>query len=762
MPESDVVNEASGTKKNSSNVLSAALNHHAAGRLAIAEQLYHKILSTEPDDAIALNHAGLLQIQKGKAKAGIVLIRKATELKPDYADAFGNLGVGLRRLGLREEAIAAYRRAIELKKNSAALYANLGDVFREAGRMNEAVEACQRAVVLNPNDSSIRNSLGLALHYADHYAAAVEEYRQALVLNPKNPETLCNLGAALKLLNRLDEALDACRQAVALKPNYVQALCNMGAILVDLGKPNDAISIFQRAFMLDPECAEAHSNLGNVLRDAGRIREAIDHYLRAVARKPNFAQAHFNFGMALLQTGNFEQGWAHYEWRWGVKDLARELSPVPRNYPQPKWNGEHLDGKSILVYSEQGLGDTLQFVRYLPLLERYGGNTKLRIPRSLAGILRGLSGKFEISTEEETLPEFDVHCALLSLPHKMRTTLSAVPAQVPYLQSEPERITSWKQRLPTTGFRVGISWQGNPNRPGDDKRSIPLRHFAAIAGVPDIQLICIQKQTGLTQLEELPAGMQLTLFGAELDAGPDAFIDTAAVMANLDLIITSDTAIAHLAGALGRPTWLLLQRVPDWRWMLERDDSPWYPTMRLFRQKEAGNWDEVFNRVAVELTKAVGGDRSALLPSSASLLHAPASDMPVIPISVGELLDKITILELKAARISDPKKLAHVQRELSLLRSAQGSDAHTNPMFRVFVSELTEINSELWDIENGLRKCEQENNFGAHFVNLARTVYQMNDRRAALKRAINLATGSSIIEEKMHSSSEPSQRNLSN
>jgi hypothetical protein len=355
--------------------------------------------------------------------------------------------------------------------------------------------------------------------------------------------------------------------------------------------------------------------------------------------------------------------------------------------------------------------------------------------------------------EGEQPPAFEFHLPLMSVPFVRGTTIASIPADVPYLAADPARVERWSKKLPRDTFKVGIVWQGNPNPNIDNGRSIPLRTFAPLSAIPGVRLISLQKNKGVEQLAGLPAGMNVETLGDDFDAGPDAFLDSAAVMMNLDLIVTSDTAMAHLAGALGRPVWIALKHVSDWRYMMERADTPWYPTARLFRQNRRDDWDDVFARIASELSRVASMGKDRMQDSHPV---APASEdvaprgVVSAPISFGELIDKIVILEIKAAKIQDAGKLVHIRNELALLTAARAVFPLSDTDIGDLKVELKWANEALWEIEDRIRDCERAQNFGPEFIALARSVYKTNDRRAAIKRQINDLAGSTIVEEKSY------------
>ena len=418
--------------------------------------------------------------------------------------------------------------------------------------------------------------------------------RRAIAVEPNNAEAHNDLGNALNEKGQLDEAIAAYRQAVALDPNFSEAHNNLGVVRFQ-GKLDEAIASYGRAIALSPNFAEAHNNLGTGLQEKGQLDEAIAAYRRAIAYKPNYAESHSNLAKALLLCGDFKEGWQEYEWRWKVQGF-----PSPkRGFSQALWDGGELRGRAILLHAEQGLGDTIQFVRYLPLVVQRGGKIIVECQSELQRLFRGMAGDYEIVAFGQPLPAFDFHCPLPSLPHALGTTLADIPQNVPYLSAEPTLVEVWRRTLGASNgeLKVGLAWAGNPRFESDGTRSLNLRQLTPLAGARGVKFYSLQKGAAGEQAKNPPVGLELVDLGPKLND----FADTAAVMSLLDLIITTDTSVPHLAGALARPVWAMLQFVPDFRWLLEREDSPWYPTMRLFRQRSAGDWDGVIGRVAESL-----------------------------------------------------------------------------------------------------------------------------------------------------------------
>jgi len=680
--------------------LDLALQHHNAGELTKAERIYQQILQSEPNQPDALNLLGVIAHQVGKHDSAVELITKAIDIKPDFAEAHSNLGNALQQLGRLDEAVAHLSKAIDIKPDLAEAHSNLGNALQDLGRLDEAIA---------------------------HFSKAID-------IKPDFVEAQYNLGNALKKLGQLDEAIAHFSKAIDIKPDFAEAHSNLGNTLQELGQLDEAIAHHRKAIDIEPDFAEAHSNLGNVLMHLGRLDEAIALHRKAIALKPDFADAYYNRGLTFLLMGDFPAGWADYEHRWDRK----KAPPRMLNAPYPAWNGEDIRGKPIIVYEEQGLGDIIQFSRYLNLLSSLGADVTFLVRSSMHRLLQAVATNHRLTDKIPDGETFDFQCALMSLPSAFRTTLSAVPSDIPYLVPEAPLVANWQQRIGHQGLKIGICWQGNPASDVEFGRSAPLRCFHPIGAIPDVRLISLQKTHGLDQLTDLPAGMTVETLGDDFDSGADAFIDTAAIMSTLDLIITSDTSVAHLAGALGCPVWVVLKHVPDWRWMLDRSDSPWYPTMTLYRQDNRDDWGSVFDQVAVDVAQFNGATASE------------ASVLLQIPGSIGELFDKITILEIKAARINDPEKVRHVAHELDLLRALEVQYRPLNDDQAHLIAELKCANEELWDIEDAIRVCERRHDFSADFISLARSVYNTNDRRAAIKKQINMLYGSDIVEEKSY------------
>ncbi len=407
----------------------------------------------------------------------------------------------------------------------------------------------------------------------------------------------------LNELGQSDEAVDHYFRALEVKPDHFLAINNLGIVRADSDNGTDAAAWFREAVRLKPDYAGAFNNLGSVLRDQRKLPESVAAYQEAIRLQPDFAEAHRNLGMVWLLQGDLENGWPAYEWRRKVKRLAYET------FSQPLWDGSLLAGKTILLHAEQGLGDTLQFIRFAALVKEHGGNVVLECPAELVRLVRNCPGVDQIAPQGSPRPGFDVQAPLLSLPYILRTTPANIPSSVPYLSVAAEIIERWRQEIAgaacDASLKVGIVWQGNPRlaqpecRAADRRRSVPLAHFEALASVPGVRLFSLQKEHGTEQLVALKDRLGIIDLGARLAD----FTDTAAAMMNLDLLVSADTAPLHLAGALGRPVWAVLPYSGCWRWFHDREDSPWYPSVKLYRQRQPGDWQEVFARIARDLSK---------------------------------------------------------------------------------------------------------------------------------------------------------------
>jgi tetratricopeptide (TPR) repeat protein len=565
----------------------------ALGRAEDALESYSRAIALKPDYAQAYNNRGTILSDRMRKMDAIADFDRAIALSPGYIKALNNRGAALTDLERLDEALKDHDRAIALAPGEAPSHVQRAGVLMRLGRRREALESYDRAIALNPALAEAHDGRGTVLILLQRPEEALESCERALALNPGSANFHNNRGSALAALDRPGEALAAHEKALSLDPNSATAMSNRGAALSRLDRLEEGLESVDRALALQPGLAQAHINRGNFLADLKRYGDALESFERAASLNPGSADAHFGRSTMLLLTGRFEEGWPPYEWR--KKRVGEAFNAQGR----PAWTGKgEIAGKTIFVEAEQGYGDTIQFSRYVPMVADLGARVILTAREGQMRLLKGLDPRVEVVPAASPPAMFDYHVALVSLPMAFGTTLANIPARLPYLQADAGAAEKWRRRIGTQGFKIGVSWQGSAYSGG---RSFPLAALAAIAKRPDVRLLGLQKGAGSEQLGTLPAGMTVETLGPEYDAGD--FAETAAVIEALDLVISCDTAIAHLAGALARPTWVALRDAADWRWLQERGDSPWYPGMRLFRQAARGDWAGVFAGMAAELDR---------------------------------------------------------------------------------------------------------------------------------------------------------------
>jgi tetratricopeptide (TPR) repeat protein len=519
--------------------------------------------------------------------------------------------VELHRRGDIESAEQLYRQILRLQPRHAGALHLLGSIHLQRGKAAEALVACEVALAINPSNAGAQQTQGDALHDLERHVEAIEAYDRCLALAPGNFVAWSNRGSALLRSRRFEEAVASYERALALRKEFANPYLNRGAALQELGRFEAALESFDRAIALDRNLAAAHANRGCTLDCLGRPQEALASCERAIALQPDYAAAHLNRGMTLLRIGRFPEGWAEYEWRWRQTQSA--LHRGRRQSSAPLWLGrEPLAGKTILLHAEQGYGDTLQFCRYARLVCERGAKVVLEVHPALKRVLSGLEGVAEVISRGEPARDVDFQCPLMSLPLAFGTTLETIPAAQRYLTAEPELVARWRARLQERrGFRVGLVWSGGfrPNEPeywsANARRNIEPQRLLELEH-PRIEYVSLQKgQPAEAEPQELRPGSPGALRLVDRTRELADFAETAALIENLDLVVSVDTATAHLAAAMGKPTWILSRFDGCWRWMLSRADSPWYPSVRLFRQQAPGTWDEVVRQVRDELFRLV-------------------------------------------------------------------------------------------------------------------------------------------------------------
>ncbi len=560
-------------------LLAQAKAHHRAGQLREAEQLYRQILATDSNHVETLCLLGNVCDALGNPQEAADRLRQAVRLQGDNAETQNYLGAVLAEQNLLDEAIIHFQQACRLRPDSVPTANNLRNAL--AARHNA-------------------QGLALAAEGKPEHAAAC--YRQALAEHPDYGPALINLGNVLKEQGTVDEAVTCYRRVLQLAPDSAEAHHNLGLVAKDRGSYDEAATHYRQALALKPDSITAHYGLGLVLVLQNKLTEAEACYRSALAFAPGDANAHFGLACVLLALGRFAEGWPHYEWR--PKRDGLEATPSG----QPRWTGSPLAGRTILLRGEQGFGDALQFIRYADLLKRQGGRVIVECRRQLSRLLATCPGVDAVVDRGQSLPSFDVYAPLASVPGIVGTSPDNLPCEVPYLAPDARLVAEWRQELNRdggweSGLKIGIAWQGNPEHDGDRYRSFPLARLEPVARLSGARLVSLQMGAGREQLGQFAAAWPITDLGDRLGD----FYNAAAIVGNLDLVITCDSAPAHLAGALGVKVWLALAYSSDWRWMLARTNSPWYPTMRLFRQASPGDWHGVFQQIeaaAAELARA--------------------------------------------------------------------------------------------------------------------------------------------------------------
>ncbi len=619
----DVRSNPPDRKMQIGNWLRLAAQHESQQRLSDAATAYRLVVDADPAHFKAHYRLALVLQQNQQLEQAVSCFQKALEIRPDSPDVLNDLGCALWSLKRFEEAARVYQDVLKARPQSPAVHNNLGCVLRALGRHPEAIASYTKALAINPNVADFHNNLGCALKANAQHTAALESYRRA----------------------------------VAIKPDFADALSNLGTLLLEQDHFEEAIANHRQAIRIQPGNYKMHHNLGAAYCRSGRFDEAAASYDEALRLEPGVPEMQFNRGVARLSLGQLAEGWDDFECR------LQSDKHVKRTFAQPSWDGSDLEGRTILLHAEQGLGDTIQFIRFLPLVRQQGAKIIVEIQPALVRIFQESQINGIIAQGDSPGP-FDVQAPLMSLPKIFRTTLDAIPATVPYLRANPKLVDGWKNRLAgMSGLKVGIHWQGSRTYEGDRWRSIPLCHFAPLARMPGVHLINLQQYHGTEQIASESDRVPLIHLGADVDKTAGPFMDTAAIVQNLDLVITSDTAMAHLAGALGAQVWLCLAYVADWRWLCDREDSPWYPTIRLFRQQHFGDWPELFERLAASLV--IERDR---IPSNLQSLPSPDARVPQLQVANG---NKSAGNSQPIARVIDPHDPQSFYR-LGLKRHADG------------------------------------------------------------------------------------------
>ncbi len=556
---------------NTRELLQAALQAHQGGKPQDAERLYRQVLSVEPRNPDALHLLGLLAFQLGKLDIARELMGQSLRIAP----------------------------------NVPGFLSNYAEVLRCSGKPQEAAEMCRRAVTLDSGNADAWGNLGIALYDMGRKSEAIQCYERAIALRPGFRDALNNLGTVLKELKHYDAAIPVFRKCIAHHPNHVPAYNNLGNVFEAMGRFHDAIDCYNKVLTLDPNCLEAHNNLAVTYDGLGDYDLALKFYEKAVSIRPENPRCHFNLALTLLRVGEMDRGWREYEWRWQCNDFPSER----RNFKQPIWKGDDLQGKTLLLYAEQGKGDAIQFARYITPCSKFNGKILVEVPSDLVPLVKLIKGADEVIGRVNEQTKFDLQLPFLSLPVALNMTTNTMADQIPYLKANSDHSAIWRKKVDdalaakgkTPKLKIGIAWAGNPTHVRDRARSSKIEQWAPVAKIKDVQFFSLQVGPVAHTIKNAPPGMDTIDLSAEIKD----FSDTAALIDNLDLIISVDTAVIHMAGAMGKEVWMLTPYVPDWRWLEKREDTPWYPTVRLLRQIKLEDWTDVMLRAADELAELV-------------------------------------------------------------------------------------------------------------------------------------------------------------
>jgi tetratricopeptide (TPR) repeat protein len=565
------------------------------GRHAEATQSVAEALRQMPGNPNLVNIEGEALARLGRFPEAVERFSLAQRARPNDAQFLINLARTLAQIGNHSEAATHYAHALRLRPHDIAMLEAFGVVLQRLNRHMDAIRAFKLARRLTPESADLSNRIAQSFLSMEKWTDAVAAAQEALILTPGHADALFNLGMAQIGARHYSEAVQCFDQLLEHGPDDNMALLNLGNALTAAGRPNDAIAAFLRLKERMPNWAGLYLNMGHALMRARRADEAIAAYTEGLRLEPGNAQLNYSLGNLHLHLGNFERGLPGYEHRNEQREaIQRCFDGIA------VWLGEPLSGRRVLVFGEQGLGDNLQMLRYLPIMQKQGAAVTFHGYPMLHALFAQSAPGVTFMHGQPSPADFDFQVASMSLPLRFGTRVDTIPG-APYLKPNPARVAHWASTIGNSGFRIGVVWQGNPSGKIDEGRSAPLALYGALGRLPGTRLISLQKNFGLDQLKILPDGMAVETLGDAFDSAGGAFMDSAAVMSLLDLVVTTDTSVAHVAGGLGVRTWLALKYLPDWRWLLDRDDSPWYPTMRLFRQPSDGRWGPVFEAMATEL-----------------------------------------------------------------------------------------------------------------------------------------------------------------
>ncbi len=665
----------------------------------------------------------------------IVSICATIFLQPISATSLVSLAQEQLEAGNYSHAITSYLQLLKEDPTDHQSRYNLGYCYCKQKQITQAIDCFTTIITQQPNFTNAYALLGECYEQLHDYQRAEELFKAGIAQEATHAYLHVALARLYVRQSQHANAHSYFKHALACAPTNSALILEYAQFLCAQRQYHEAYELYKQVEQLNPDNVDARYNVAYALKRLGNYDQAAHVYQSIIAQHPDHANAHFSLAGVQLIQGDLINGFEQYEWRWKRGDMS------PRTFNKPLWDGIIVPGQTILLHAEQGLGDTFQFIRYAECIHEQGMRVVAVVQPALVQLLSLCPYLDQVVAMGKPIPSFDVHAPLLSLPRLFKTKLTTIPHQTPYIYADEQLIKEWSKRVSANKLNIGICWQGNTGYTDPflqsvvSEKSIPIELLTQLSSTAHTAFYSLQRES---KDYDYIANTTITTFDASFDRAHGRFMDTAALIKNLDLVITVDTSIAHLAGALGVPVWLLLPEPCDWRWLLERTDSPWYPTMKLFRQTECGEWNTVVAQVSHELQQLLV-KRSAQQSTTIST-----------PVSVGELIDKITILELKQLNIDDEKKLQNIEHELELLLKTY--QEHVIPTNRIeqLRTELYNTNKQLWDIEDAIRDKERAKEFDNDFIAIARSVYICNDKRCHIKRLINQTTQSNIVEEKSY------------
>jgi len=733
----------------------------------------------EPLDKQYIKKAKELK-KDGKCEEALTYYKKALNYNPKNFQAYFELGSLLYSLSKFDDAIKHFDKAISLHPNFAPLYFNVSLCHMQKKDIDKTIEYLKKSIEVDPSYKKAYNQLGAILHKHKKDEEAVVYLKKAHENNPEAFDMILLLGRALRNLDRLEEAVPYFRKALEKRPESTVTLLELANTLNMLGNNMESLDLYQKALEINPEMITVKYNVAYTMKKMGYVQESLKMYKEVLKEKPDYAQAHFSMALAYLLLGDWEKGWEEYEYRW------ESYNENKRTFDQPLWDGSNPCGKRVLLCAEQGLGDTFQFIRYGKILKNMGATVIAQTQRPLSTVLKLCPYIDEVYARGEELPDFDCYAHMLSMPLLCKTRVDTVPSAIPYLHADPTLVQYWKDQLPKDTFNIGICWQGNKKyrtqalRHAVAAKSMHAKLFKPIADIPGVKLYCLQKVNGEEQIGEID--FDIHTFGEDFDNSHGRFMDTAAIIKNLDLVITVDTSICHLSAALGTPVWTMLPNPADWRWMLKTDKTPWYPNMKLFRQKEFGSWEAIIDSIVQELYNILNEiqEESEInltsVPSSSSgqafsyaedTEDRPSFDIPPAtpqdkPTSDSnknidkvdndtviefydmrgmlfeEVLDEIIILKIRYEQTKDAQleqELETLEKKLREISSIYNTDSEK---LDELTEKMYEINAQLLCIDKELSQMKNKSVLNKSFLELTKKAHHILNLKRYIKNEINL------------------------